>query len=97
MSSTSSKALLGKLMWYFMMLQMCEVVRLYSDKQKCQGIFNKTLSEMLTYVLRKIPFKKMQNKCYAFCVILGRDMICFGYITKETVFQFHIIPQNSQC
>lgn len=80
-----------------MMLQMCEVVKLYSDKQKCQGNFNRTLSEMLTYVLRKIPFKKMQNKCYVFCVILEIDMIYFGYISKETDFQFHVISQNSQC
>lgn len=33
---------------------MCEAVKFYSDKQKCQGIFNKTLNEMLTYVLKKI-------------------------------------------
>lgn len=48
---------------------MCEVVKFYSDKQKCQGIFNKTLNEMLTYVpKKKIPFKKMQKKCYGLCV-----------------------------
>lgn len=35
------------------MLKMCEVVKFYSDKQKCQGIFNKTLNEMLTYVLKE--------------------------------------------
>lgn len=74
---------------------MCEVVKFYSDKQKCQGIFNKTLDEMLTYVLGKKKFllRKCKGNVMFFCAISVIDKISFGEITKETIFQFHSIPE----